>query len=100
MSAAPNMTRPPQVVPAHLDLERLPLAWGIEPPFRLRAPARGVSRLTRFVDTPGKSYVLSVYGEGTQIERVRYEHALLTALAGQRLPFAVPLPVTTPTGET
>jgi homoserine kinase type II len=85
---------------ASMDLEQLPAAWPIERPFRLRATIRGISRSTNFVDTPSASYLLCVYPPGTDATRVRYEHALLGALRGAGLPFAVPSPVPTEAGAT
>jgi homoserine kinase type II len=52
------------------------------------------------VDTPAGAYVLRVYRNTADAERVGYEHALLRALQGAGLPFAVPCPVPTPAGAT
>ena len=83
-----------------MDLEQLVASWPIERPYRLRATIRGVSRSTQFVDTPSGSYLLCVYPAGTRPARVGYEHALLAALSGAGLPFAVPSPVPTDAGAT
>jgi homoserine kinase type II len=83
-----------------MDLEHLPAAWPIDRPYELRPTVRGISRLTRFVDTPSRRYLLCVYAPGTEPARVRYEHALLEALAGAELPFALPSPIRTSTGAT
>jgi Ser/Thr protein kinase RdoA (MazF antagonist) len=74
-------------------------AWDLGGGCRLRASPGGKSRLTRFLDTPTGSYVVTAYEPGTSPERVRYEQALLTALGAAGVPFAVPVPVPARSGE-
>jgi homoserine kinase type II len=83
-----------------MDLESLLTAWPLEGSPRIGLPPRGVSRLTRLVDTAMGSYLLCMYQEETPYERVAYEHGLLAALAQARLPFSVPTPLPIRTGET
>ena len=75
-------------------------AWELGGAYTLRPKPHGVSRLTRFVDAPAGSFVVSAYVPGTAEERVRYEHRLLTQLGEAGLPFAVPVPMATAEGET
>lgn len=82
-----------------MDLHRLPGAWGLPAPWTL-TPAGGVNNTSAYVETPAGAYVLRVYRNTADAGRVGYEHALLRALQGAGLPFAVPCPVPTPAGAT
>jgi homoserine kinase type II len=82
-----------------VDTNTLPGAWALPRPWVIR-PAGGVNNTSAYVDTPGGSYVLRVYRNTADPERVGYEHALLRALQRVGLSFAVPCPVATPAGET
>ena len=44
-------------------------AWPLKRPYRLRATPRGRSRVTRYVDTPSGTYVVSVYLASSLVER-------------------------------
>jgi len=66
----------------------------------VRAGASGMNNTTRFVERRGRRYVLRVYETHRDEEKARYEHAVLRALEGRPLPFAVPQPVRTPGGDT
>jgi homoserine kinase type II len=61
---------------------------------------RGISRRSFFVDAPTGRYVLCLYPADLSLSHARYEHALLAALARQPLPFALPTPLPTDSGET
>ncbi|HZG54992.1 phosphotransferase [Paenibacillus sp.] len=64
------------------------------------AGASGMNNTTRFVTEGGARYVLRVYETHRDAAKVRYEHAVLLALARMPLPFRVPEPVPTPGGDT
>jgi homoserine kinase type II len=83
-----------------MTIDQLPAAWPIGEPYRLRPTTSGISRGSQFLDAPSGSYVLSISPDRIDAPRVRYEHALLGALAAGDLPFAVPAPVPTYSGET
>jgi Ser/Thr protein kinase RdoA (MazF antagonist) len=83
-----------------MNLDDLSATWPIDRKYHVRPTRRGVSRLTRFVDTKSGSYLLCIHPQGTLLERVRYEHRLLAALAAAGLPFSAPTPVPARTGET
>ena len=57
------------------------------------APAvGGVNNSTYFLTRPsGERLVLRIYNNGNDRSRVRYEHAVLSALRAQPLPFCVPI---------
>lgn len=82
-----------------MDLHPLPGAWGLPAPWTL-TPAGGLNNTSAYVGTPAGDYVLRVYRNTADAERVGYEHALLRALQGAGLPFAVPCPLPTLAGET
>src|SRR2546430_14460961 len=62
--------------------------------------ARGLNNDTYFVYAREGEFVLRVYRNTADPERVRFEHELLGRLATQELPFAVPAPVRTHEGDT
>jgi homoserine kinase type II len=80
-------------------LRDLPGAWALPAPWTV-TPAGGLNNTSAYVDTPAGAFVLRVYRNTADPERVGYEHALLRALQREGLPFAVPCPVPTPAGET
>lgn len=61
---------------------------------------RGVNNTTRFVEADGAKYVLRIYETHRDEEKVRFEHAVLSALASAELPFRTPVPVRTLQGNT
>jgi homoserine kinase type II len=76
-------------------------AWAIPGPWRLTALAGGTNNRVYRVATPapGRDYVLRVYENHMDAARLRYESAILVALEAQPLPFAVPAPIPTRSGE-
>ena len=62
--------------------------------------ARGLNNDTYFVYAREGEFVLRVYRNTADPERVRFEHELLGRVATQGLPFAVPAPVRTREGDT
>lgn len=55
---------------------------------------------TRFVNVDDEQYVLRVYETHQDEEKVKYEHAILVALAERTLTFSIPQPVRTGNGKT
>jgi len=76
-------------------------AWAIPGPWCLTPLAGGTNNRVYHVVTPVPSdaYVLRVYENHTDAARLRYESAILAALVDQHLPFAVPAPILTRSGE-
>jgi homoserine kinase type II len=74
-------------------------AWGVIGPCRFSPLADGTNNQVVRVDTPGASYVLRVYRNHAEPERLRFELAVLARLASAGLPFAVPAPLPTIAGE-
>jgi len=62
--------------------------------------ASGMNNTTRFVEVDGNRYVLRIYETHRDDAKVRYEHAVLLALAELGTPFGTPLPIRTPAGDT
>jgi hypothetical protein len=84
-----------------MDLAALWQAWPMFGPWQLRAGQHRANNLVQIVDThDAGSFVLRVYQHQRDIRRIRYEHALVAQLQAARLPFTVPHPVPTSSGET
>jgi homoserine kinase type II len=60
----------------------------------------GANNTTRFVRVHDEQYVLRVYETHQDEEKVKYEHAILVALAEMLLPFSIPKPVQSRAGKT
>jgi homoserine kinase type II len=60
---------------------------------------RGTNNLVQRVETPGGSFVLRVYRNHTDPGRLRFEHDVLVHLRAAGLPFAVPAPLPTRSGD-
>ncbi|GAC1447487.1 MAG: hypothetical protein PVSMB4_02980 [Ktedonobacterales bacterium] len=70
-------------------------------PWRLSPLDSGTNNLVQVVETPELDrYVLRIYGRHSDITYIRYELAIVTALQEAHLPFCVPAPVPTRSGET
>ena len=74
-------------------------AWGISHASAERTP-QGMNNDTYFVRAGVRGYVLRVYRNTAEPGHVRDEHDLLGALALLELPFAVPIPARTTSGDT
>lgn len=82
------------------DLFNLLMGWPIEPPETLTPLSGGTNNRAWLVETTRKtSYVLRLTAGIADLPRVRYEAALLGALRGTPLPFYLPLPLLTTTGD-
>jgi homoserine kinase type II len=70
-------------------------------PWRFSPLASGTNNLVQVVETPDLDrYVLRIHGPHRDITHVRYELATVTALRESHLPFLVPTPIPTTSGET
>ena len=83
-----------------MDLAQLWEAWPIAGPWRLTPLSGGTNNLVwRAEAVDGKHYVLRLFPDLTQLPRLRFEAALLGALSSVDLPFRLPLPIRTNSGE-
>ncbi|MDF2790809.1 MAG: aminoglycoside phosphotransferase [Neobacillus sp.] len=60
----------------------------------------GANNTTRFVRVESEQYVLRVYETHQDVDKVKYEHAILVALAEMPLPFSIPKPIQSMDGTT
>ncbi|HEY5001876.1 MAG TPA: phosphotransferase [Ktedonobacteraceae bacterium] len=75
-------------------------AWPIAGPWHLSPLSGGTNNLVWRVETADREcYVLHLFPDLSQLPRRRYEAALLSALSNIDLPFRLPLPIKTHTGE-
>ncbi len=82
------------------DLFTVLTHWPIDPPTTLTSLAGGTNNRAWLVETASTtSYVLRLMAGLTDLPRVRYEAALLAKLHDTALPFHLPLPVLTHTGD-
>lgn len=83
-----------------MNLAQLWQAWPIVGPWRLSPLSGGTNNLVWRAETAGgERYVLRLFPDLTQLPRLRYEATLLMALSNVDLPFRLPLPIRTRTGE-
>lgn len=83
-----------------IDLAQLWQAWPIAGPWRLSPLSGGTNNLVWHTETAdGERYVLHLLPDLTQLPRLRYEVALLRALSNVDLPFRLPLPIRTHSGD-
>ncbi|MBF6591958.1 MAG: phosphotransferase [Ktedonobacterales bacterium] len=82
-----------------MKLAALRRAWPRVVQWRMRPLAGGTNTRVRLVETPVGRYVLRIYSHHVDLERLRFEHSILTRLRAEKLPFAVPAPIPTETGD-
>jgi Ser/Thr protein kinase RdoA (MazF antagonist) len=83
-----------------MNLAQLWEMWPIAGPWRLAPLSGGTNNLVWRAETvDGESYVLRVFHDLTQLPRLRYEAALLGALSNVDMPFLLPVPIETHSGE-
>lgn len=75
-------------------------AWPVTTPLSFERAELGLNNDSFFVDAREGRYVLRIYRNATEPERVRDEHDLLARLAMAELPFATPMPLRTRSGDT
>lgn len=66
------------------------LSENMDGPIAFRKCSGGVNNRVYYVDQGNKVYVLRVYNNGGNRDRVRYEHRVLELLSSSALPFFVP----------
>lgn len=74
-------------------------AWSIPAPRLRRALTQGINNLTQVIETPAGNYILRTYPSDRSLEHIRYELGVLRILQQKDLPFHVPAPIPTLTGE-
>src|SRR5438874_491870 len=82
------------------ELNELLEHWRLPEVTSVTRVAAGMNNLTWKVQTADRAFILRVYQNATDIEQIRFEHALLEELGRQGLSFAVPLPEVSRFGET
>jgi len=75
-------------------------AWPVESPLSAEVIPGGNNNLSIAVVTADTQYILRVYQNNGEPNRIRYEHALLTRLEQANLPFSVPAPIPALSGST
>ncbi|WP_079409018.1 phosphotransferase [Paenibacillus ferrarius] len=83
-------------------LASLPANWFPGQKWTLRVGEGGMNNTTRFVDVNGTSYVLRLYETHRDMDKIKYEHAILLALAKHKaqLSYRIPVPIVLPEGGT
>lgn len=81
------------------DLADCLRAWGITGRPTITVSQGGTNNQTVFVRTADRQFVLRIYQNQSE-GRIRAEHALLQALSTLDLPFAIPAPLWTASGDT
>jgi homoserine kinase type II len=74
-------------------------AWALAGTMQLSPLTHGTNNAVWRVRTPAGDYVLRVYRNHGELARLRFEHAVLLQLQAAGLPFAVPAPLPTASGE-
>jgi homoserine kinase type II len=82
-----------------MNWDELKQLWSIPEPWSVRPIAQGENNLTQIIETSSGNYVLRSYRNDRSLEHIRYETSVLTHLQKKVLPFQVPAPVPTVTGE-
>lgn len=75
-------------------------AWPIAPRATPRRAPHGMNNDSYFITAREGEFVARVYRNTADSARVRDEHDLLARLAAQELPFAIPAPLRTESGDT
>jgi len=73
--------------------------WSIPGPWSVLPISQGVTNLTKAIETPAGSYILRAYRGDRAVQQIRYELGVLRTLQEKTLPFQVPAPIPTVTGE-
>jgi homoserine kinase type II len=83
-----------------MDLTRLWQVWPVAGQWQLTPLSGGTNNLVWRAETAdGEKYVLRMFPDLTRLPRLRYEAALLLALSDVELPFRLPLPIRTHSGD-
>lgn len=81
-----------------LDLAALQHAWPLPTPWQIAPLTRGTNNRVLRVATPAGDYILRVYGNHADSQRLDFEYAIVAQLQAS-LPFALPVPLPTTAGE-
>ncbi len=81
------------------EIETVLREWALPRPVRVRQLAHGTNNEMFAVETRDGSFVLRVYANHADARRVRFEQAVLARLAQAGLPFALPVPLPTASGD-
>lgn len=82
------------------DLRAIGPIWNLAGPLSFQPVGGGTNNSVQLVETSaGNYYVVRLYRNHADPARLRFEHAVLIALASLGLPFAVPVPIPTSAGE-
>ena len=73
-------------------------AWDVPGPWAVSELAPGTNNVVQRVVAPAGAYVLRVYSNHVEPDRLRFEHGVLVRLAQAGLPFALPVPLPTRAG--
>jgi homoserine kinase type II len=82
-----------------MNLDELRKEWPIPEPCSLRLVTNGINNATQVLETSAGSYILRTYGQDRSVEHIRYELSVLRLLQAKNLPFQIPAPIPTATGE-
>lgn len=82
-----------------MNWDELKQLWPISELWSVQPIAQGENNLTQVIETASGNYVLRSYPNDRLLERIRYETSVLTQLQQKVLPFQVPAPIPTVTGE-
>lgn len=82
-----------------MKLDELRQAWPIPEPWSLRPITNGINNLTQVAETPAGNYILRMYPSDRSLDSIRYELRVLGILQQRHLPFQIPAPIPTTTGE-
>lgn len=73
--------------------------WSLPGSGSIRPSSQGINNLTRIVETSAGNYILRTYDADRALEHIGYELNILRELQYRNLPFRIPAPVPTVTGE-
>ncbi len=82
------------------DLDALGAHWPDIRDWSPRSTGWGTINQTFFVGGESNTHVLKLYGKDTNPAQIRYEHCILAGLGQADLPFSVPSPLSSSSGET
>lgn len=83
-----------------VDLDALGVLWPDVRGWSPRSTGWGTINQTFFVGDESNKHILKLYGRGTNPTQLRYEHSILSGLRQADLPFSVPSPLPSHSGET
>ena len=82
-----------------MNWDELQEIWALPGPGSLRPSSQGINNLTQIVETAAGSYILRTYDADRPLEHIGYELIVLRELQQKNLPFHIPAPVPTVSGE-